>query len=101
MPFTATTFTKLTIANRNCVKISYTEFNANWSRNVDITCLYLLTLSGKHDSHCAHFHENYVRSTTFCEEILHRISRKPGTHFSCSGRQNDVLFTSYVPILTS
>jgi hypothetical protein len=37
----------------------------------------------------------------FCEGLLYRISRKTDTHFSCSGRQKDVLFTSYVLVLTS
>jgi len=69
MAFTATTSTKLTFDYRNCVKISYTEFNTYWSRNVEITCMYALTLSEKHDFHCAHFHENNVCSTTLCEEL--------------------------------
>ena len=69
MAFTATASTKLTFAYRNCVKISCTEFYTNWPRNVEMTCMYALTLSGKHDFHCAHFHENNVCSTAFCEDL--------------------------------
>ena len=69
MAFTATTSTKLTFACRNCVKIWYTEFNTNWSINVEITCMYALKLSEKHDFRCARFHENNICSTTFCEVL--------------------------------